>query len=231
MALEGEKKRWPATAVLSATTRRGALARLGRLLIAAVAVGAALADYGRRGRVLAATAIRPPGALPEPKFLAACVRCGLCVRDCPYDTLRLAEMGEPVPVGTPFFLARDIPCEMCEDIPCVKACPTGALDPALTDIKAADMGLAVFVGVDRCYSFNGIGACRACFIACPVKGEAITMELLVRDGRSVFLPTVHAEACTGCGKCEKDCITEEASIKVLPRRLAQTDTGLAGRYG
>jgi len=26
------------------------------------------------------------GALTEHDFLGACVRCGLCVRDCPYDT-------------------------------------------------------------------------------------------------------------------------------------------------
>ncbi|MBQ5460088.1 MAG: 4Fe-4S dicluster domain-containing protein, partial [Rhodocyclaceae bacterium] len=80
-----------------------------------------------RSKVNAEIALRPPGALPEADFLAACVRCGLCVRDCPYDTLKLAEVGDGVPLGTPFFNARAIPCEMCEDIPCVPACPTGAL--------------------------------------------------------------------------------------------------------
>ena len=64
---------------------------------------------------------------PERDFLASCVRCGLCVRDCPYDTLKLADLGSGVANGTPFFTARDVPCEMCEDIPCVVACPTGAL--------------------------------------------------------------------------------------------------------
>ena len=34
-----------------------------------------------------AVALRPPGALPEDEFLSACVRCGLCVRDCPYEAL------------------------------------------------------------------------------------------------------------------------------------------------
>ena len=46
-----------------------------------------------------------------------------------------------VALGTPYFNARDVPCEMCDDIPCVKACPTGALDPALKDINKARMGL------------------------------------------------------------------------------------------
>ena len=89
-----------------------------------LALGAGL--YSRSASALPAQALRPPGALPEADFLAACVRCGLCVRDCPYDTLRLADLGDPVVAGTPYFNARKVPCEMCEDIPCVKACPTGA---------------------------------------------------------------------------------------------------------
>ena len=50
-----------------------------------------------------AVALRPPGARAEEDFLAACVRCGLCVRDCPFDTLRLAKPGEGAPIGTPYF--------------------------------------------------------------------------------------------------------------------------------
>ena len=54
-------------------------------------VGMGLSFYAADASELPADAIRPPGALDEEDFLAACVRCGLCVRDCPYDTLRLAE--------------------------------------------------------------------------------------------------------------------------------------------
>jgi ferredoxin len=54
-----------------------------------VGLGAAtLAVYQRQARALPATAIRPPGAaVDEQLFQGACIRCGLCVRDCPYDTL------------------------------------------------------------------------------------------------------------------------------------------------
>jgi ferredoxin-type protein NapG len=204
--------------------RRSFLRAVSRMAGSVGVFGFLLGAYGKRSAALPATAIRPPGAIAEKDFLGACVRCGLCVRACPYDTLTLAKFGEPLPTGTPYFIARDIPCEMCEDIPCLEACPTGALDPALREIKEADMGLAVFVGIGSCYAIWGT-SCRACYIACPVKDQAINMKMLFRDRKTVFMPTVTAEHCTGCGKCEEACLTPEASIKVLPRALLENDTG------
>ena len=47
----------------------------------------------------------------------------------------------------------------------------------------------------------------------------------------MFLPTVHADACTGCGKCEKSCVLEQAAIKVLPMTLAKGELGHHYRKG
>ncbi len=177
----------------------------------------------RQAPAMPAQALRPPGALAEPAFLGACIRCGLCVRDCPYLTLKLADFGSGMPTGTPYFHARDIPCEMCEDIPCVKACPTGALDHALTDIGKARMGLAVLIDHESCLNFLGL-RCDVCYRVCPVIDKAITLENQHNprsDRHALLLPTVHADACTGCGKCEKSCVLPEAAIKVLPVKLAQ----------
>lgn len=192
-------------------------------------VAVTLGVYQRQARALPATAIRPPGVGDEPAFQAACIRCGLCVRDCPYNTLKLAELGDDVALGTPYFNARDIPCEMCDDIPCVKACPTGALDPALTKISDARMGLAVVVDQEACIAFQGL-RCEVCFNVCPIRGEAITLNYRHNDRsgkHALFIPIVHSKACTGCGKCEKSCILDEAAIKVFPLALAK---GLLGRH-
>ncbi len=179
--------------------------------------------YARQSRALEAQAIRPPGALIEDKFLGACVRCGLCVRDCPYDTLKLAQIGDAVTLGTPYFTARDVPCEMCEDIPCVTACPTGALDHSLTDINDSRMGLAVVIDQEGCIAFQGL-RCEVCFNVCPVRGKAITIETQhnSRTGmHAKFIPVVHSSDCTGCGKCEQACIVDgESAIKVMPLKLA-----------
>lgn len=179
--------------------------------------------YSKQARALPPTAIRPPGALAEDDFLAACIRCGLCVRDCPFDTLVLSELGDGLVTGTPYFEARKIPCEMCDDIPCVVACPTGALDHALTDIEDARMGLAVLIDQETCLNFLGL-RCDVCYRVCPVIDRAITLELMHNprsDRHAMLLPTVHSEHCTGCGKCEKACVLPRAAIRVLPYRLAQ----------
>ena len=213
----------------SGVTRRQFLAGTVGAACAAGLAGLGLASYTRQAMSLPAHAIRPPGALEEKDFLGACVRCGLCVRDCPYDTLRLAQPGEDVALGTPYFVAREIPCEMCEDIPCIVACPTGALDHNLTDIDESRMGLAVVVDQESCIAFRGL-RCEVCFNVCPVRGKAITLEMQhnERSGKhALFIPVVHSSDCTGCGKCEQACILEEAAIKVFPLHLAK---GMLGRH-
>ena len=136
-------------------------------------------------------AIRPPGALKEDDFLAKCIKCGQCVTACPYDTLELANTSDQIPIGTPYFIPRDIPCYMCPDIPCVKACPSGALDPALTEIREADIGLAVLVDQENCLSYRGL-RCEICHRDCPVQNEAITIEKHSRkpSKHAVFVPLV-----------------------------------------
>ena len=175
---------------------------MGNLLRTACGVGLmgmGLSMYSRQASSLPAMAIRPPGALPEEEFLGACIRCGLCVRDCPYDILMLGQLGDEVVAGTPYFTARTGPCEMCEDIPCIPACPTNALDHDLTDINEARMGLAVVVDQETCIAFLGL-RCEVCFNVCPIRGQAITLDYQhnTRSGKhALFIPVVHSDACTG----------------------------------
>ena len=206
--------------------RRRFLARSAQAAGAVSLIGLLLGSYGEQAQSRPIGTIRPPGALAERDFLGACVRCGLCVRGCPYDTLRLATFGEPLATGTPYFIARQVPCEMCTDIPCVAACPTNALSKDLKDIRDADMGVAVVTGTDTCLSITGVSHCEACYLACPIKDEAISMTMKQENGRIYFEPTVHRDHCTGCGKCEKNCVVPEAAIKVLPRALVRHDLGI-----
>ncbi|VAW17773.1 Ferredoxin-type protein NapG (periplasmic nitrate reductase) [hydrothermal vent metagenome] len=210
-------------------SRRRLLADGARTACGVALFGLAVGLHARRSAALPVDAIRPPGARAEADFLGICARCGLCVRDCPYNILELAELGENVAAGTPYFIARQGACEMCTDIPCVPACPTGALDHELTDITKARMGLAVLIDQEACIAFQGL-RCEVCFNACPLRGKAITIDYRpnIRTGKhAIFPPVVVSEYCTGCGLCERVCILEEAAIKVLPIRLAK---GTLGRH-
>ncbi|MBT6095236.1 MAG: ferredoxin-type protein NapG [Rhodospirillaceae bacterium] len=213
--------------------RRRFLADAARTACGVGIAGLGLVYLAEQAKALPASAIRPPGAGSEEDFLGACVRCGLCVNDCPYPTLKLSELGEDVPVGTPYFVARDYPCEMCDDVPCVQACPTGALDKRLTNIDDARMGLAVLVDQETCLNFLGL-RCDVCYRVCPVIDKAITLEseANLRTGKHArFIPTVHSDHCTGCGKCERSCVLEEAAIKVFPGHLAKGSLGKHYRIG
>lgn len=209
---------------------------LGDLLKTACGVGLfglGIGLYGERASAMPPWAIRPPGAIDEGNFLGACIRCGLCVRDCPFNMLHLARVGQDIPTGTPYFIARDKACEMCEDIPCVVACPTSALDHGLKDIDQARMGLAVLVDQESCIAFQGL-RCEVCYQICPIKDQAITLERQhnERSGKhALFIPVVHSDRCTGCGKCEEACILEKAAIKVLPMHLAKGELGRHYRLG
>ncbi|MFK5882108.1 MAG: ferredoxin-type protein NapG [Sulfurospirillum sp.] len=224
------------------TTRNIGLAILGGL------TWSAYVDEAKANKLL----LRPPGALKEDDFLKTCIKCGLCVDACRnrngniiFDkngkrvgakdpTLRLAAPGDNKPLGTPFFIAREDPCFMCDDIPCVPACPSGALDIlSLTnkktkklDINMARMGLAV-VHKESCIAYWGL-QCDACYRACPLMGKALTIDMQMnkRTGKHAFLlPVVHSDICTGCGLCEKACVVEKAAIFVLPRELAMGEVG------
>ena len=223
----------PAQRSASLNSRRKFLLDSARAAGAATLVALGVGLYSRQSESLPASAIRPPGALDEEDFLGACIRCGLCVRDCPFDTLKLATFGDKVTTGTPYFTARDIPCEMCDDIPCVKACPTGALNHSLENIDDARMGLAVLIDEENCLNFQGL-RCDVCYRICPVIDKAITLEMEhnVRSGKhAVFIPTVHSDHCTGCGKCERACVLEDTAIRVMPYELAKGELGHHYRWG
>ncbi len=191
--------------------------------------------------------LRPPGAIREEDFLTACIKCGLCAEACQNrdtnidketgkarpGTLKMAKGGDHKLIGTPFFIPTEVPCYMCEDIPCVPVCPSGALDmPSLLnekeelDINKSRMGLAV-VHKESCIAFWGI-QCDACYRACPLLDEAITLEYRKneRTGKHAFLlPIVHDDVCTGCGLCEMACVTEKPAIFVLPNEVSKGKAG------
>lgn len=170
--------------------------------------------------------LRPPGALEEKRFIGACVKCGRCAQACPYKSIRMAGTEAGAGIGTPYILARENPCYLCPDIPCAKACPSGALDAKLDDVEKIRMGTAVIVDRANCLSIRGL-RCEVCYRNCPLIDKAITIETRhnERTGvHSIMEPVIHHDKCVGCGICEKSCVREKSVIVVMKSPPKQEDS-------
>src|SRR5690606_16712159 len=87
------------------------------------------------------TMVRPPGALPEKDFLDTCYRCGNCIDVCPARAIRPMSQGDVERAGTPYIDADLSACVVCDELACMKACPSGALQ-LVSEPAQISMGLA-----------------------------------------------------------------------------------------
>lgn len=98
--------------------------------------------------------LRPPGAVTEDKFLALCIKCGQCLQVCPYHSIKLADFAKGVGVGTPYIDANERGCYACSAVPCVLACPSGALDHHCEKPQDIHMGIAVLEHKKSCLAVS-----------------------------------------------------------------------------
>jgi ferredoxin-type protein NapG len=148
---------------------------------------------------------RPPGALPEVAFLAACTRCGACTPVCPVHAIVSVPTSGGLAAGTPYIDPKSQPCVACADFPCVRACPTGALQLPARGWTGYRLGQVEFVP-ERCVTFAGT-PCRVCVDACPIGETALALD----EGGH---PVLKREGCVGCGVCVRDCITSPSSFEL-----------------
>ena len=154
--------------------------------------------------------LRPPGALPEREFLDTCYRCANCATACPADAIALVESDDPRLRGTPYIDPDERACVICDELACMKICPSGALK--LVDRLAIRIGLAK-VDHRTCVRSDGED-CTLCVEACPLGETAIRLD---QDGRiKVVDPHETGQGCTGCGVCQERCPTRPTrAIRVV----------------
>lgn len=130
--------------------------------------------------------LRPPWALQEAAFLAACTGCGDCASVCP-ERIIVLQSGYPV---VDFTRAG---CTFCAA--CVAACAAGALR------KTADgPPWAIRAQIESNCMANQNVVCRSCGDACP----QAAIRFRPRQGGAA-LPELDRERCTGCGVCVAPC--------------------------
>jgi MauM/NapG family ferredoxin protein len=170
--------------------------------------------------------LRPPGALDEFDFLVSCTRCDKCIQACPQGSLFRAGPQAVLAAGTPVLDPRVMPCYLCSALPCIPACPEGALVWPRLKVGGEDVDgpPAVRLGTARvrkrrCLTWahgdRPAEDCRVCVDRCPYPGTAIRMSEPGEDG--IAHPEVLADACTGCGLCTFGCPAPDPAIEVEPR--------------
>ncbi len=157
--------------------------------------------------------LRPPGAISERAFLQACTRCDKCINACPKDAIqRVPKKHGFLIMDTPYIDPVKVPCVMCNDLPCIPACPDGALLPVPGGREEAKMGYAI-LDKKKCQAY-GDTFCQQCIIDCPIPG-VITQK----DQK----PIINKKTCTGCGVCVRSCSTVNipVAIKIKPQMVIE----------
>lgn len=185
--------------------------------------------------------IRLPGSVQDDgDFLASCIRCYRCQDACPCGAVQFFGDRSDAHYHTPYIDPSEKGCDMC--MKCTDACPTDAITSLRPEDRFEVRMATVELREDLCLSYKAKrirdeqsmmmelgrspteatalterrGPCGECFMFCPVRGRAITLE------PGAFLaPILHEDQCTGCGMCEEICreiVRGEPAIRVVPTR-------------
>ncbi len=164
--------------------------------------------------------LRPPGVYDETDFLSKCIRCGICIKECPTQALQpdFTQSGLEG-VWTPILIPRNGFCDFgCNA--CGQNCPVQAIPPlSLQEKRQTQIGHA-YIDHNRCLAWSDHTNCIVCEEMCPIPQKAITLDksqFTLPDGSQVelLLPVVDRNRCIGCGTCENKCpVKGDAAIRV-----------------
>ncbi|HTO31428.1 MAG TPA: ferredoxin-type protein NapF [Pararhizobium sp.] len=151
------------------------------------------------GRPMVETAVVYPPGVTEQSVLD-CSGCGKCSEACPSKIIVMRS-------GLPTIDFDRGECTFCGT--CAERCPERVFPPA-----TATRFPHHAVIEDSCLAVNYVD-CQACRDGCP----ADAIRFRPRRG-GPFLPSLDADACTGCGACIGLCPTASISMRPVSREVA-----------
>ena len=177
--------------------------------MAAVTAGLAVTPLLHAGKTPAP--LRPPGSLPEEKFLDVCIACQECIRVCPTHGLQGAFLQSGAGrIGMPVLVPRLGGCSLgvsCNQL-CQQVCPVDAILPVTQ--QELSIGTAQ-VDHSLCLAWDQGVKCLVCVEACQYKAA------IPHQGKI----TVDAGKCVGCGFCESGCPVPGSAIHVFPKETSR----------
>lgn len=141
------------------------------------------------------------------QILESCSRCDLCHSACPEKIIHAGEGGFP----TVDFSAGE--CSFCGQ--CADVCPEAVFDAA-PHIADTAWDLKATIKSD-CLAEKGV-QCQACQDHCEPR--AIRFDF---QQKSIPVPMIVLDKCTGCGACVSICPTN--SISVIPPETPPAERG------
>ena len=149
-------------------------------------------------------------------------------------------------IGTPYIDARERGCYACSAVPCVLACPSGALDHACEKPEDIKMGIAVLEFPNKCIAMTNELVTKEQIARIHTHPNSRQLEQDILDKLDKFegkpcticadmcpIPNASSaismiqsgngmkpeiyDGCVGCGACEELCPAFEAAIVIKPR--------------
>ncbi|TGN13771.1 4Fe-4S dicluster domain-containing protein [Leptospira ilyithenensis] len=144
----------------------------------------------------------PPGATNH--FFSLCTGCNECIFSCPYTVL-FPVTSQETRKSFPFFDPNAKACHLCEDWPCIQACPEKALETYDVLQTKPKFGKAKSLHEHCINHKTGEKTCDVCFTACPIE------KTVQFKGN---MPVFASSTCTGCGLCVESCPSFPKAIRV-----------------
>lgn len=148
------------------------------------------------------TYIKLPGIESLAHFFNYCNKCYQCVSACQHEAIQVCHDKNSRFDSYPVIEPEIQPCFICSEFPCVKACPTGALQ---MDHIQKPLGYAKLNPINCLTYYDSF--CQSCINNCPRTNKAIYSD---SNGH----PTIDIIECYGCGICQHVCPATPSGIQV-----------------